>query len=201
MLSVWQSGEQWITGALAGMAEPWIICVALALTTLLLEDLAIAAGAALATHGTISWELAFVAVAGGIAAGDIALYGLGAAARRVPWLHRKYIAGRSDWARERLHGRLASAILLARVIPGLRLLTYTACGFVRVDLPRFVGWVMLAVTVWTLGLFWLSAAIGTALTTALGIPAPIAVAIPIVVVAIAFPCFQFLKNRIKRVPT
>jgi len=35
---------------LHGIATPWVIAVVLALTTLLLEDLAIAAGVALATH-------------------------------------------------------------------------------------------------------------------------------------------------------
>ncbi|MCW5636277.1 MAG: hypothetical protein KIT17_23275, partial [Rubrivivax sp.] len=65
--------------ALDGMAEPAVVALVLALTTLLVEDLAIAAGAALAARGDLSWALAFVAVAGGIAAGDVGLYALGVA--------------------------------------------------------------------------------------------------------------------------
>ena len=52
--------------------------------------------------------------------------------------------------------------LLARVIPGLRLLTYTACGFVRVPLLPFTAWVLLAVALWTPLLVGLSALFGEA---------------------------------------
>ena len=135
--------------ALAGSAAPWAICAALVLTTLLLEDLAIAAGVAVAAHGALTWPLSFAAVAGGIAIGDIGLYGLGLAATRAGWLQRRFVPARCDWAREQLLRRLPSAVLLARVIPGLRVLTYTACGFLRVPLWPFGVWVSLAVLLWT----------------------------------------------------
>ena len=76
MLNLWLGPQAWFQAALAGMAAPLVIALALALTTLLLEDLAIAAGAALAAQGLISWELSIAAVAGGIAIGDLALYAL-----------------------------------------------------------------------------------------------------------------------------
>jgi hypothetical protein len=72
VLTVGADAVAWTQAVLMGMGQPWVIAVVLALTTLLLEDLAIAAGVALATQGVISWELSFVAVAGGIAAGDLA---------------------------------------------------------------------------------------------------------------------------------
>ena len=100
--------------ALAGMADPWVIVVALVLTTFLLEDVAIAAGVALAVQGSISWSLSLAAVAGGIALGDIGLYGLGVAATRIPWLRRRYVGEKADWARAQLERRLSSAVLLAR---------------------------------------------------------------------------------------
>jgi membrane protein DedA with SNARE-associated domain len=49
------------------------------------------------------------------------------------------------WAREQIVRRLGSAVLLARVVPGLRLATYTASGFVRVPFVPFTLWVLLAV--------------------------------------------------------
>ncbi len=97
---------------------------------------------------------------------------MGLAATRVPWLRRRYVGERSLWAREQLERRLPSAVLLARVIPGLRLVTYTACGFVRVPLLPFTAWVLLAVTLWTLGLYGLSVAIGHALAEQPGPAAP-----------------------------
>jgi membrane protein DedA with SNARE-associated domain len=187
------------------VAQPWLIALALAFTTLLLEDLAIAAGVSLATQGVISWELTFAAVGGGIALGDLALYGVGLAATHVPWLKRKYIDkaddktadGQMHWARRQLKERehLPSAVLLARVIPGLRLVTYTIAGFLRVRFWLFAGWVFFAVALWTAGLFWLSTLLGAALSSALHVPAPVAVALPIMVLALAFPLFRYLKKR------
>ncbi len=182
---------------LAGMAEPWLIALVLALTTLLLEDLAIAAGVALATQGAIGWGLSLAAVARGIAAGDIGLYAMGVAATRVPWLRRRYVGERSLWARDQLVRRLPSAVLLARVIPGLRLVTYTACGFVRVPLWPFSAWVLLAVALWTGGLYGLSVAIGHALAQQLGVPPAIAVALPILLLAAAVPLVRIARQRLR----
>ena len=185
----------WFQAALAGMAAPAVIALVLALTTLLLEDLAIAAGVALATQGVISWQLSLAAVGGGIALGDLGLYAMGLGATRVPWLRKRYVGDKSTWAREQIVRRLPSAVLMARVVPGLRLATYTACGFVRVPIVPFTAWVVLAVTLWTVGLYGLSAAIGQALAKHLGLPPPLAVALPILVLAAAVPLARHLRTR------
>lgn len=184
--------------ALTGMAEPWAICLALALTTLLLEDLAIAAGVAVAAQGLLGWPLSFAAVAGGIAAGDLGLYALGLGARRWHWLHRRFAPTRQELARGALTSRLASAVLLARVIPGLRLVTYTACGYLRVPLPAFSAWVLLAVLLWTAGLYASSAWIGQGLMQAWGLSAPVAVALPIVLLAAAVWLWRACQPRRRR---
>lgn len=198
MLSAWHALTAWFEGALAGMADPAVVALVLALTTLLLEDLAIAAGVALATQGVLSWGLSLGAVGGGIALGDIGLYGLGLAATRVPWLQRRYVGERTRWARAQLVSRLPSAVLIARVVPGLRLVTYTACGFMRVPLAPFTGWVIVAVTLWTAGLYGLSVAIGGALAQHLGLPPPVAVALPILLLAAAVPLFRATRQRFQR---
>lgn len=184
--------------ALAGMAAPWLICTALVLTTLLVEDLAIAAGVAVAAHGSLSWTASFAAVAGGIAAGDIGLYALGLAAHRVPALRRCFGLERAAALQARLVMRLPSAVLLARVIPGLRLFTYTACGFLRVPLLPFGAWVAFAVVLWTAGLYLIGAALGETLVRAWGVPAPVAVAVPIVVLAAAFPLVRAARRHLVR---
>lgn len=181
--------------ALAGMASPVVIALALALTTLLLEDVAIAAGVALATQGLIGWPLSLLAVGGGIALGDLGLYALGLGARRVPWLQRRYVGEKSLKLRGRIEGQLPSAVLLARVIPGLRLATYTACGFTRVRFAPFTAWVLLAVALWTLGLYGLSVAIGQQLAQHLGLPPALAVALPIVALAVAVPLLRRVYHR------
>lgn len=184
MLTDWNSGVLLFEAALRGAAQPWVICTALVLTTFVLEDVAIAAGTVLAVQGLLSWELALLAVGGGIALGDLGLYGLGMAANRVPQLRRRLIDGRGRWMGEQLLRRYGGAIVLARIIPGLRLVTYTAIGFYRLPFARFCAWVVLAVAVWTGGLMGLSAMIGSALSQALGIPPALAVALPIVLLAL-----------------
>jgi len=201
VLSAWADLAAWFNAALHGMATPAVIALVLALTTLLLEDLAIAAGVALATQGLISWSASLAAVAGGIAAGDLGLYAVGLAATRVPALRRRCVGEPTAWARRQIEGRLASAVLLARAIPGLRLATYTACGFVRVPLAPFTAWVLLAVALWTAGLYALSAAVGQALAQATGLPPAVAVALPIVLLAAAVPLVRRLRARSRTTTT
>ena len=196
--SSWAAAVQWTQAVLSGMGTPGVIALVLALTTLLLEDLAIAAGVALATQGAISWGLSLIAVGGGIAIGDLGLYGVGLAATRVPWLKRRYVGAKSDWARDQIVRRLSSAVLVARVVPGLRLLTYTSCGFVRVPLLAFTVWVLIAVSLWTVGLYALSVVIGDQLAQALGLPAAVAVALPILALALAVPLLRLARQRLQR---
>ena len=189
--------HEWLAladAALHGMAQPWLVCVVLVLTTFLLEDLAIAAGAALAAQGTLSWELAFAAVAIGIALGDLGLYGLGLAAQRLAYLRRRLDQSRAVWVRDQLQARLSGAVLLARVVPGLRFVTYTACGLFGLPFWPFCAWVLLAVVLWTAGLLGLAALFGAALAALLGIPAPVAVALPIVVLALVLSALRRNKR-------
>jgi len=195
----WQGALQGVRAVLDGMGTPGVIALVLALTTLLLEDLAIAAGVALATQGAISWTLSLGAVGGGIAAGDLGLYAVGLAATRMPALKRRYVGAKSDWARGHIVRRLSSAVLLARVIPGLRLLTYTTCGFVRVPLLPFTVWVLVAVALWTAGLYAASVAIGQTLSRVLGVPLAVAVALPIVALALAVPLLRAARQRLQRI--
>lgn len=197
--SGWAMAVQWTQAVLSGMGTPGVIAVVLALTTLLVEDLAIAAGVALATQGAISWGVSLGAVGGGIAVGDLGLYGLGMAATRVPWLRRRYVGAKSDWAREQIKRRLGSAVLVARVVPGLRLLTYTTCGFVRIPLLPFTVWVLVAVSLWTVGLYALSVAIGQTLARTLGVPPAVAVALPILALALVVPLLRIARQRFQRI--
>ncbi len=198
---LWIASTQWIQVALQGMASPWVIGVALVLTSFLLEDVAIAAAAALATHGDVSWLWAFSWVFAGIAVGDLGLYAAGLGARRIGWLQRRFIGNtRHERVRHRLENHLSTSVLLARVIPGLRLVTYTLCGFSRVSFAAFAFWVALAVALWTVALFGLGAATGEALSAALHIPQPVAVALPIVLIAASIPAFKYYR-RVRKNPT
>ena len=129
------------------------IIPSLFLGTLVLEDAATASGALLAADGKIHVFLAFLTVFLGIVAGDLMLYGLGYAARKIPRLkalleHKKMIGAR-QWA----DGRFFITTITARFIPGMRLPTYTAFGFMGLGFWRFTVIVVFAVGLWTCVLF------------------------------------------------
>ena len=64
-----------------------------------------------------------------------------------------------------------------------------------------VGWVVLAVALWTLGLYALSAAIGQGLARHLGLPPAVAVALPIALLAVAVPLVRFVRRARQRFTT
>ncbi len=151
-------------------AEPWALALALAALTLLVEDGAIAAGVALAGAGSIDFTLALTAVALGIAGGDLLLYGGGRWAERIAWVRRRLPgAERLARARAALERHMAAAVVVARIVPGLRLVTYTAAGALGVPFRRFALLVGVAVAVWTALLFHLADAAGTGLAMAFGL--------------------------------
>ena len=57
-----------------------------------------------------------------------------------------------------LNGRVFRVVLVSRFLPGLRLPTYTTCGFVGADLRQFALAVVIATICWTSLLFGVSCA-------------------------------------------
>lgn len=121
------------------------------LATFVLEDVAtVAAGLSLATGG-ISWPLAFIFCFLGIWLGDAALYALARFAGRT-WFEKsswkKYapqVARSEKWFAQ----KGAIILIFSRMLPGTRLPTYLAAGFLRVGLPRFLVITGVAAFVWT----------------------------------------------------
>ncbi len=130
---------------------------AIAAATWVQEDVPTITAALLAAGGRIHPVTAFLACFFGIWLGDVALY---LAAR---WLGRPLLAtglGRrlaSPEAVERSEVWFARRglwlLVLSRVIPGTRLPTYLAAGFLRVSLLRFCLVTAVAVAVWTAAIF------------------------------------------------
>ena len=61
--------------------------------------------------------------------GDIGLYGLGKLAAMFPWAHRLDPAAAGPQGQRWLQQRVFKVVFIARFLPGVRLPTYTACGF------------------------------------------------------------------------
>ncbi|HLH89377.1 MAG TPA: hypothetical protein VKX28_13070 [Xanthobacteraceae bacterium] len=101
------------------------------------EDLAIVLGAYLMTNHFAPAGETVAAIAGVILASDLALYGIGAGARRLPWLQRHAVDERVRAFGDVFRRDLVALIALCRFVPGLILVAGVACGFARVSLVRF----------------------------------------------------------------
>jgi membrane protein DedA with SNARE-associated domain len=128
--------------------------------TFILEDAATVLAAMQADNGLVPIWLALGALYVGIVLGDIGLYGLGHLAARVRWARRWVPPERLQRGQEWLRGRVFRVVLVSRFLPGMRLPTYTACGFLGANLPRFAMAAIVATLAWTTLLFGVSLRIG-----------------------------------------
>ena len=150
-------------------SSPWAVALAIIAATFVLEDVAIVAAALLAADGTIPPSLALAALVAGIFAGDLALYGLGAAARSRPWAHHFIGERRMKKGRAWLKRRYISALIGARFMPGFRLPTYAASGFLQLPFLPFATVAAFAGFVWTTIVFMLVFFFGLMILDSLGV--------------------------------
>lgn len=140
--------EAWAEGGPLGLL------VALALGTLISEDASCVAAGLFVAKGTLGLFAATTACCLGILVGDLGLYYAGRALSRVKtarpplsWIVSAgaLVKGRAWFAR---HG--PKAVVLSRFLPGTRLPTYVAAGFLGVPLPAFTLSFVPAAVVWTI---------------------------------------------------
>ncbi len=171
--------ETVLTWAEALVHDPLMLAVALALSTFLTEDGTLIAGSLLVGSGMTPAPLAITAIALGITLGDIGLYGLGALARKSRFLRSRLPLKRAAGLKKWLDGKRTPVLFFSRFLPGTRLPTYLAFGFLRLPLLHFSLVMAAASTIWvTLMVLFVSetqkafagfgtiAAIGTALLVA-----------------------------------
>ncbi len=143
----------------------------LGFATFVQEDVPTVTAAVLAGAGKLSWTAGFLGCFLGIWIGDLLLYlaarGWGRRALRLAWVQR-FVSAEAVARSEAWFAQQGVWLLVtSRLIPGTRLPTYLAAGFLRLPLGRFALITGLAVTVWTLGIFGLARVFGTALAEAL----------------------------------
>jgi membrane protein DedA with SNARE-associated domain len=142
---------------------------AIILATFILEDAATVMAATQAAAGLVSIPLAVGSLYVGIVLGDAGLYGLGLLATLVPWVYRVLPPQRTAVVKAWLGGRVFKVVLISRFLPGVRLPTYTTCGYLGVSFRKFILASMTATMFWTSGLFALSMKIGDELMAHLGV--------------------------------
>jgi len=101
------------------------------------EDFAIILGGYIVVNRLMPVGLVAVAIYFGMVASDFAFYGIGVAARRVSWLSRFAVDDRVKDFADTLKRNVFEVVALCRVVPGLDLVAFTACGWMRVPLMRF----------------------------------------------------------------
>jgi membrane protein DedA with SNARE-associated domain len=153
--------------ALAGHSA-WFQAVAIIIGTFILEDAATVAAAMQVEDGALPIWLALAALFVGIVLGDLGLYGLGRLSARIPWVARQLPPHRQAMVRAWIDGRVFKVVLVSRFLPGLRLPTYTTCGFVGADLRQFTLAAVIATAAWTSLLFATSLKVGQFLMDHLG---------------------------------
>ncbi|MEM8800619.1 MAG: VTT domain-containing protein [Pseudomonadota bacterium] len=147
---------------------PAVLFILIIAGSFILEDAATAAAALFAAEGLLPLPVAMLAVYTGIIIGDIGLYGLGVLAHRNGVASRWVDQERTKAVRLWAHDKLWSVVFTSRFIPGMRLPTYIAAGYVRAKFRRFVLAVVAATLVWSSALFFALYWLGQTLLKDLG---------------------------------
>jgi len=125
--------------------------------TFILEDVAAIGAGLLLASGQISWPAAFLSCFLGIWLGDVGLYVIARTGGRR-WFERspfaKY-AAKVNRSEQWFAKRGTPILIFSRLMPGARLPTYLAAGFLRVPLSRFLlvtgaasfGWTLVVLRV------------------------------------------------------
>lgn len=135
--------------------------VTLFLTTFVLEDVAAIGGGLTLAAGVSAWPVVFWPCFTGIWLGDIGLYLLARGLGRKWFEQSRFARYEPEVTRsEEWFAQRGTAVLIfSRLVPGMRLPTYLAAGFLRLPLLRFLLVTGAASLVWTVVIL---AVVGTA---------------------------------------
>jgi len=143
--------------------------LAIILATFVLEDAATVGTAMAVQDGHVVLLTGLLALYAGIVLGDLGLYGLGRLAAHFAWVRRWIPAQPAAQGRAWLERHVFKTVFVARFLPGVRLPTYTACGYLGASLSRFALAAVGATLIWTTLLFGVSLRVGQVLMDHLGI--------------------------------
>jgi len=133
------------------------------------EDLAIVLGAYIVVNDLMPTGLVVASIYGGMVVSDFALYGIGAGARRLPWLQRHAVDDRVRGFGDVLKRNLFALVALCRIVPGFVFVAFVACGWARVSLARFTAASLMVSAVYLAVMLYLVATFGDALDDHLGL--------------------------------
>ncbi len=124
-------------------------CLGLFFGTFLQEDVAIVTGGLLVVKQQLPLVLVAISLYSGVISGDVLIYGLGSAARKIPWIHKKMINPRVENAKKSLEKNLTATIFLVRFLPSILFPTFVACGLMGVSFYQFFITSLVSGVIWT----------------------------------------------------
>lgn len=136
----------------------------LGLLTFVQEDVPTVSAALLAAAGHLAWQAGFIGVFLGIWIGDALLYllarGVGRPLWQRAWARRFFDPAAVARSEQWFAHKGVWLLLSSRFVPGTRLPTYLAAGFLRLPFGRFLLVTGTAVLLWTGGIFLLAKTFG-----------------------------------------
>lgn len=152
--------------------SPLLQGLAIIAATFVLEDAATIATAMAVQDRSVGLPTGLIALYLGIVLGDLGLYGLGRMAagvhRSSAWARRLLPPQRHFAGRAWLERNVLKVVFVARFLPGVRLPTYTTCGFLGASFSRFALAAIGATLIWTTLLFGVSVRLGAFMVAHLG---------------------------------
>jgi membrane protein DedA with SNARE-associated domain len=111
-------------------------CLTLVVLPFASEDLAFILGGYIVVNHLAPVGLVVLCIYGGMVASDFVLYGIGAGARRIPWLSRIAIDDGIKTFTDTFQRNMFAVVALCRLVPGV-FVALIACGWTRVPFARF----------------------------------------------------------------
>ena len=142
------------------LGHPLFLVPAISLVSMFLEDPTIVLVGILSATGVIAPPVALGALYVGVVCGDCLFYGVGRYAGTHPRFERYIHHTAMDPIRVWLEAKYVITLFTARFIPGSRLPTYAASGFIRVPFKHFLLISISATTLWATTLFTLAYVFG-----------------------------------------
>lgn len=170
-------------------------CIGLFFETFLQEDLAIVTGGLLVVKNELPLLLVAISLFTGILSGDLIIYSMGMAARKIPWIRNRFVNSRVENARKNLENNLISSIALVRILPGLLFPTYLACGFIGVSFTQFFFTTLAASAIYSTILLTLVIKLGEFVFPAIGLWGWIVMLI-LVILLITYKSIKPLRLRL-----
>src|SRR5215510_6862189 len=133
------------------------------------EDLAIVLGGYIVVNDLLPTGLVVASIYAGMVVSDFALYGIGAGARRLPWLRKHAVDDRVHAFADPLKRSMFALVALGQLIPGFVFVAFVACGWARVSLARFTAASLMVSAVYLAIMLYLVATFGDALDDHLGL--------------------------------